>query len=139
MKHMHCLLAATLVAGVSAASTASLAAAPAELDSTQTLPYEYKLETVLIVHNWILCLSQPTAQRMAAARELGPTEEAVTYADLAAQKVCGRFAKLGVLLHQSLYRTAPGHGLDTRVFSAAVNLGVGWQDAFVVSGDQPQE
>lgn len=140
MKSIHALFAAALLAGASFAPAVSFAAAPADLGLTTTTTADlYALETVMVVQNWILCLSEPTAERMAAAREEGPDSEAATYADLAAQKVCGRFKKLGVMLHKSLYRSAPGHGVDTRMFSAAINIGVGWQEAFVIPGDPPQE
>ena len=50
------------------------------------------------------------------------------------QKHVGRLSKLEVLLHRQLYPVFKVE--DTaRVFEASVNFGVGWQDAFVVSGE----
>lgn len=117
-------------------ATATFAAAPDALDPEPSAapPAEYLLDTVLIVHNWVLCVSETSAADLVRAREQGPEAAAQAYADLAAAKVCGRFAKLGVMLKQLTYRSGPGRDYETRAFSAMVNIGVGWQSGFVVAG-----
>lgn len=122
------LFAASLPAAV-------FAAAPDLIDpDPQAAPATYQLDTVLIVHDWILCVSEESAQSLASAREEGSEAAASMYAELAAAKTCGRFQKLGVMLKQPLYRSAASTGYDARVFAALVNVGVGWQSAYVVAG-----
>ena len=111
------------------------AAAPDLIDpEPPAIASDYSLDTVLVVHNWILCVSESSAERLAKAREESAAMAAGVYAELAAAKSCGRFAKLGVMLKAPLYRTGPGKDYDTRVFSALVNIGVGWQSGYVVAG-----
>lgn len=126
------------VMGLAAAmlSTAAIAAAPDLLDPepSSVAPSDYTLDTVLVVHNWVLCVTADSAEALARAREDGADAAATAYAGLAATKTCGRFAKLGVMLKQPLYRSAPGRDYEARVFAALVNIGVGWQSAYVVAG-----
>lgn len=111
------------------------AAAPDLIDpEPPAIASDYSLDTVLVVHNWILCVSESSAERLAKAREESAAVAAGVYAELAAAKSCGRFAKLGVMLKTPLYRSGPGKDYDTRVFSALVNIGVGWQSGYVVAG-----
>lgn len=111
------------------------AAAPDLIDpEPPAIASDYSLDTVLVVHNWILCVSESSAERLAKAREESAAAAAGVYAELAAAKSCGRFAKLGVMLKAPLYRSDPGRDHDTRVFSALVNIGVGWQSGYVVAG-----
>ena len=130
-------LRATLAAGLAAfLAQASFAAAPDLLDPEPPAARatDYAMDTVLVVHNWILCVSETSAESLVKARESGAETAAQVYADLAAAKTCGRFAKLGVMLKQSLYRSGPGKDYEARVFGALVNIGVGWQSGFVVVG-----
>jgi hypothetical protein len=115
------------------------AAAPADIDpgSGPAAP-TYRLDTVLVVHDWVLCTTQASAESLARAREAGVSAAEKAYADLAAAKTCGRFRKLGVLLREPLYHTAPGFDFDARVFGALVNVGAGWQNGFVVAGGLPE-
>jgi hypothetical protein len=116
-------------------SVPALAAAPDLIDpEPAALPAEYQFDTVLIVHNWVLCVTEASAERLARAHRDGAEFAAQAYADLAAAKTCGRFQKLGVMLKTPLYRSGPGSEHEARVFAALVNIGVGWQDAYVVAG-----
>jgi hypothetical protein len=117
-------------------ATGALAAAPDLLDpDPPAAPIaDYSLDTVLVVHNWILCVTETSAESLVRAREAGPEAAAQAYAELAAAKSCGRFAKLGVMLKQPLYRTGPGKDYEARAFGALVNVGAGWQSGFVVVG-----
>jgi hypothetical protein len=121
---------------VAVLSTAAMAAAPDVLDPEPLAiaPTDYELDTVLVVHNWVLCISEASAESLARAREEGLDAVARVYDDLAATKTCGRFEKLGVMLKQPLYRSQPGRDFEARVFAALVNIGVGWQSAYVVAG-----
>ena len=124
------------VAFVAAAflSSAGFAAAPDLLDPEPAATAEYELDTVLVVHNWVLCVTEASAETVARAHRAGAEALAETYTDLAAAKICGRFQKLGVMLKTPLYRSGPGSDHEARVFAALVNIGVGWQDAYVVTG-----
>ena len=126
--------------GAAPLAGSAFAAAPANLDvSAPPPPTEFQLNTVMVVHDWILCVSQPGAETIARARAESVDAGEKAYADLAAQKQCGRFKKLGVMLEEPLYRPAPGAVSDARVYAAQINIGVGWQNGFVVTGDPPQE
>jgi hypothetical protein len=131
---------AALAAMILGGAGAALAAAPVDLDDPAEAgaPAIYQLDTDLVVHNWVLCVSQASAESLARAREESVAAAEKTYADLAAAKACGKFRKLGVQLHEPLYRTAPGRGVDARVFGALVNIGAGWQSGFVVAGGLPE-
>jgi hypothetical protein len=97
-------------------------------------PINYALETEMVVHNWVLCVSQPLAEQLAKAREAGATSARSAYATLAGERVCGLFPELRVILQQSLYESRKDAGYDARVFGALVNLSGDWATAFVVSG-----
>lgn len=99
----------------------------------------YPLNTVQVVHNWVLCVSQAAAESLVHAREESVEAAQKAYAALSAAKSCGQFPKLGVQLRAPLYRSAPGIGIDARAFGALVNIGVGWQQGFVVVGSLPEE
>lgn len=128
--------AATAGAGF---SDAAYAAAAADIDpGADESAATYQLDTVLVVHNWVLCTSRDSAERLARAREAGTVVAQQAYAELAAAKTCGKFKKLGVMLHAPLYRSAPGNTVDARVFGALVNIGAGWHEGVVVAGDAPE-
>jgi hypothetical protein len=132
-------LAATMIlAAILAAPTGALAAAPVDLDPDAPVAPTYQLDTVLVVHDWVLCTTQSSAESLARAREDGVSAAQRTYDQLAAAKTCGKFRKLGVLLREPLYHTAPGFDFDARVFGALVNVGAGWQNGFVVAGGLPE-
>ena len=122
-------------------SAAAFAAASDGLDPVSpreaALPmiraFDYQLDKELVVHNWVLCVSEPFAETIARART-GSLEEALAaYANLAATKSCGRFSELRVILHRAVYQSTPDVGHDARVFSAAVNISGVWADAFLGS------
>lgn len=94
----------------------------------------YKLDIERIVRNWVLCVSQPLAETLVQARANGIEEAQKAYDQLAAQKACGRFGELRVVLKQSIYASATEAGYDARIFGAEVNLSGAWANAFVVSG-----
>ena len=110
-------------------------AAPTALDPLAPIgpAPAYALDTVLVVHNWVLCATQPSAEAMARAQEESIEAAEKAYQELARAKTCGRLAKLDVLLHKQLYPVVQVEQA-TRVFAAEVNFGkVGWQKAFLVS------
>lgn len=122
--------AALLMAPAAAMAAASDATESPAADTT----VDYTLDTILVVHNWVLCVSEASAELLARARVESAEAAAKVYADLASAKSCGRFAKLGVQLREPLYRSGPGRDYEARVFSALVNIGAGWQSAYVVAG-----
>ena len=132
------LLAASIFAMAPAFAAAPDALEPDPTTATAMPSAQFKLDTVLIVHNWVLCISQPSAEAIARARLESIAQADKVYADLATAKSCGKCPKLGVLLQKQLYPQI-GQAADlVRVFAAQVNIGVGWQDAFVVSSDTPE-
>ena len=103
---------------------ANVAAPPGTLD--------YALETEMVVHNWVLCVSAPLAEQLARARTSSLEEARSAYADLSHARSCGQFPELRVILRERLYEFTDGR--DTRVFGALVNFSGDWANAFLVSG-----
>lgn len=126
------------VAAVSLSLPLAAVAAPSIPDDPITpvmhTPSAFELDKVLVVRNWVLCVSQPSAETMARAQEESSEAAQRAYDELAHAKTCGRLAQLGVMLRKQLY-PAVNAPQKTRVFSASVNLGGGWMNAFVVSAD----
>ncbi len=110
---------------------ADIAAPPAALD--------YALETEMVVRNWVLCVSAPSAEQLARARTASLDEARSTYAELASARSCGQFPSLRVILRERVYASDDASGHDTRVFGALVNLSGDWANAFLVSGGLPEE
>ena len=94
---------------------------------------DYSLDTEMVVHNWVLCISQPFAEQLARAREAGEESARTAYADLAGARSCGQYPELRLILQERLYAPAAGSLADARVFGALVNLSGDWASAFVVS------
>jgi hypothetical protein len=99
----------------------------------------YALETEMVVHNWVLCVSQPLAEQLVHAREAGVEIARQTYEGLARSRSCGQFPELRVILRDPLYTSAAGAGYDARVFGALINLSGDWASAFIVSGGLPDK
>jgi hypothetical protein len=113
--------------------------APAAPEVAAPVGLDYALETEMVVHNWVLCISAPLAEQLARARATSLDEARSAYADLAGAKSCGQFPELRVILRERLYSSASGSEHDTRVFGALVNLSGSWANAFVVSGSLPED
>jgi len=130
------IVALTLAAPVawSAAPDALPAEEPVPVVTGIGAPIDYALETEMVVHDWVLCVSQPLAEQLARAREGGAESARTIYADLAGARSCGLFPELRVILQQALYVSGGDAGYDARVFGALVNLSGDWATAFVVSG-----
>jgi hypothetical protein len=130
------IVALTLIAPAawSAAPDALPVEEPTPVVTGISAPIDYALETEMVVHDWVLCISQPLAEQLARAREAGPESARSAYADLAGARSCGVFPELRVILQQPLYVSGGDAGYDARVFGALVNLSGDWATAFVVSG-----
>ena len=102
-------------------------------------PLQYELGTEVVVHDWVLCVSQAYAETIARARARGADQARTVYSDLAAAKSCGQFPEMHVILHEPVYPDANGVGGGAQVFSAAVSLAGRWANAFVVEGGLPAE
>ena len=100
-------------------------------------PIDYALEIEMVVHNWVLCVSQPLAEQLVRAREVGVENAMQAYAGLASSRSCGLFPELRVILRNPLYSSAADAGYDARIFGALVNLSGDWASAYVVSGGLP--
>jgi len=130
------------IIGLTSIAPAAWSAAPDALPAEETTPVvtgigaqiDYALETEMVVHDWVLCVSQPFAEQLARSREAGPARARSTYTDLAGARSCGVFPELRVILQRSLYVSSQDAGYDARVFGALVNLSGDWATAFVVSG-----
>jgi hypothetical protein len=127
-------LTVTAPAGWSAAPDALPVEEETPVVTGISAPIDYALETEMVVHDWVLCVSQPFAEQLARSREAGPESARSTYTDLAGARSCGVFPQLRVILQQSLYVSGQDAGYDARVFGALVNLSGDWATAFVVSG-----
>jgi hypothetical protein len=127
---VRCMLAPT--AGAAAPDDLPLAPPPAAPASSAGPGFA--LETEMVVHDWILCISASGAEELARARaEEGIASARAAYASLSETRACGQFPELRVILRERLYEGAgPGH--DARAFGALINLSGDWAAAFVVSG-----
>jgi len=106
---------------------------------TSTPVVIYDLETEMVVHNWILCVSQSVAEELVRAREESAEKARLAYAALSESRACGKFAELRVILRERLYASSADAGHDARIFGALVNLSDQWASAFVVYGGLPEE
>jgi hypothetical protein len=141
--NLHRLCRAAAVAAL--VSSPAWSAAPDTLEPEAALPessgivpaINYALETEMVVHNWVLCVSQPLAEQLVRAREVGVENALQAYAGLANSRSCGLFPELRVILRNPLYSSAADAGYDARIFGALVNLSGDWASAYVVSGGLP--
>ncbi len=104
-----------------------------------SLPPDYKLDTEMVVRNWVLCISRSFAEELALARQTSADAALATYNDLKAAKSCGRFSQLRVILQEPVYGDEMGAGGDAMVFQALVDLAGSWASAYVVSGSLPTQ
>jgi hypothetical protein len=138
---------AAAVAALCVVAPAGWAAAPDDLAVVTAAPeaaavspaIDYALETEMVVHNWVLCVSAPIAEHLAESRATGIESARSAYATVASARSCGRFSELRVILRERLNAFADESGHDTRVFGALVNLSGDWASAFLVSGDLLEE
>ncbi len=136
-----------LAAACCALASVSWAAAPDDLPVPASAPAatvappigDYALQTQMVVHNWVLCVSEPVAEKLARARVASVDDARAVYADLAKARTCGQFAELNVILREKLFGSASDSSHDTRVFAALVNLSGSWASGFVVSGSLPED
>jgi hypothetical protein len=99
----------------------------------------YELDTEMVVHNWVICVSQGVAEQLVQAREVSAEKAVSAYESLKDERKCGQFAELRVILQKPVYASAAESGFDARVFDALVNLADNWASAFVVTGGLPEE
>jgi hypothetical protein len=97
----------------------------------------YELETEMVVHNWVLCVSQALAEDLVRAREESAEKAVAAYVGFAEARSCGLFPELRVILRKRL-STSSGAGYDARAFGALVNLTGDWATAYVVYGGLPE-
>jgi hypothetical protein len=130
-------------AAILALGSVAFAAAPGDIDIDADIPsqtaLDYALETEMVVHDWVLCVSQPLAEQLARARAVSLADARSAYAELANARSCGQFPELRVILRERVYASAPDSGHDARVFGALVNLSGDWASAFVVFGGLTEE
>lgn len=130
-------------AAICVAVPSAWAAAPDGLEPDAIVPgastpvHIYELGTEMVVHDWVLCVSQAVAEELAHAREESDEKAKLAYAALSESRACGRFAEMRVILQERLYASSAGSGHDARVFGALVNLSDSWASAFVVYGGLP--
>ncbi len=99
----------------------------------------YELDTEMVVHNWVLCISRAVAEELVQAREESVEKARSAYEGLTAARQCGRFAELRVILQERLYKAEAEPGKDVRAFGALVLLADDWASAFVVTGSLPEQ
>ena len=125
-----CVLASqTWAAAPDSIPIAAVPEAPA-----QSSGLDYTLETEMVVHGWVLCVSASGAEELARARAESLETARAAYASLSGKRACGEFPELRVILREKLYELGAGSEHDARAFGALINLSGDWADAFVVSG-----
>lgn len=139
MEIARALRRAAALACSSLLASASWAAAPDDLSiasapdpAAQPAALDYALETEMVVHDWVLCVSASGAEELAHARAESIDTARAAYASLSDARACGQFQELRVILRERLYESDSTH--DARVFGALVNLSGKWAAAFLVSG-----
>lgn len=137
---------AAAIAGACLVAPLAWAAAPVGLepeppvpDAAAAAPAIYDLDTEMVVHNWVLCVSRAGAVELVQARQEGVQSAWSAYEALAEARKCGRFAELRVILQEPLYSWTAGSGDDARVFGALVHFADDWASAFVVTGSLPED
>lgn len=132
------LLLACLASPAWAAAPEEIAVVDPVLEGVSAGPGKiYELETEMVVHNWVLCVSQTLAEDLVRAREESAEKAVSAYVGFAQAKGCGLFPQLRVIL-QTRLSTAAGAGYDARAFGALVNLTGDWATAYVVYGGLPE-
>jgi hypothetical protein len=126
-----------------ACATASLAAAaiPPVVDippAPQARTTIYALNTEMVVHDWVLCTSQESAEELVQAREESDESAWSAYVRLRDAKACGQFPELRVILKKPLYRSPEATGHAGRVFGALVHVAKNWASAFLVYRGLPE-
>jgi hypothetical protein len=138
---------AAATAGACLVASLAWAAAPVGLEAEMpevgsvapTSAKVYELDTEMVVHGWVLCVSQSIAEDLVRAREESLEQAWSAYQGFEKARQCGRFAELRVILQEPLYSSAIGADQDARVFGALVNLADNWASAFVVSGSLSEQ
>lgn len=136
------LCRAAAIAGACLVASLAWAAAPVGLEAEMpelgsVAPASakiYELDTEMVVHDWVLCISESVAEDLVRAREEGLEQAWSAYKAFEEAHKCGRFAELRVILQEPLYSSAVEADHEARVFGALVNLADNWASAFVVSG-----
>lgn len=141
-------MAAAAVVGVCLLGSAAWAAAPIDgMDGAERavapsvrvpVPADYKLDTEMVVRNWILCISEGVAEDLVRAREASAATAVRIFDEFRTAKTCGQFAELRVILQKPLYAAATDSGENAGAFGALVNFQGGWANAFVVYGGIPE-
>ena len=131
------LVVACLASPAWAAAPEEIIASPA-LEGLASGPGKiYELETEMVVHNWVLCVSQAFAEDLVRAREESAEKAVAAYIGFVETRGCGLFPELRVILRERL-SAAAGAGYDARAFGALVNLTGDWATAYVVYGGLPE-
>ncbi len=76
----------------------------------QSSGLNYALETEMVVHDWVLCISASGAEELARARTESLETARATYANLSGTRACGEFPELRVILREKLYEFRHGFG-----------------------------
>jgi hypothetical protein len=135
------LLAAVALGGGAMAAAGAIANdgdTPLAVTAPAAVPADFDLDTEIVVHDWVLCVSRDSATAIGQARAESVAAALAAYADLKAAKTCGQFDELRVILREPLYESGPQADRDIRVYSASVHIGDGWPNAFVVYGGLPR-
>jgi hypothetical protein len=99
----------------------------------------HRLDVEMTVRNWVLCASQPFAERLVHARQQSRAAAEKAYADLEGTRSCGRLAEMQVILQEPLYDALVGSGGHAGVYSALINISGKWASGFVVYGGVPED
>lgn len=100
---------------------------------------QHRLDVEMTVRNWVLCASQPSAERLVQAREENNTAAAAAFSRLTTERACGLFPEMQVILQKSLYETVLDSGEQASIYGALVNISGAWAAAYVIYGGMPEQ
>jgi hypothetical protein len=136
--------AAALVTALMVSHAASAAVDTPEFDPREVRDQPaplvgHRLDVEMTVRNWVLCASQPFAERLVRARQQSRDAAEKAFADLERARSCGRLAEMQVILREPLYDALLGSGSHAGVYSALINISGAWASGFVVYGGVPED
>lgn len=114
-------------------------AAPEGGRSAIGLPDTPQLGAEIVVRNWILCISREFAERIAHAREVSLDDANAAYARLSAERSCGQFPELRVILRRVIYRSPAISASAVTIFDASVSIDGIWARGFITDAGAAPE
>ena len=96
-------------------------------------PELFKLNSEIVVRNWVLCVTRALAEQIVLARQAGETQARIAIAQLQSTRLCAEFPEMTVILHEPVVARSPFVPYAARAFSADISIGGQWVSAYVVN------